>query len=47
MVLQHIIPTKIMEAVDITVDTTIFPDKEDAVLNAEEICKATMMVGKQ
>ena len=37
MLMHHSIPTKIMEAVDITVDTSIFAEEEDAVLNKEEI----------
>ena len=45
MLLHHSIPTKIIEAVYITADRTIFLAKEDAVLNAKEIGELAVMVG--
>ena len=45
MLLHHSIPTKIVEAVDITENTTIFVVEEDAVLNAEEIGDVSEVVG--
>ena len=44
MLLHHIIPTNFMEAMDITVDTTIFAAEEDKVLNAKEIGEVTVVV---
>ena len=35
MLLHHSIPNKFMEAIYITVDTTIFADEKDAVPNLE------------
>ena len=44
MMMHHSITTKIMEAVDITVDAKCFAEEEDAVLNAEEIGEVDVVV---
>ena len=46
MLLHHSIPTNLMEAMNITVVTTIFAAEEDAGLNAEEIGKVAVVVRK-
>ena len=45
MMLHHCIPTKIMEAVDITVETTVSASGEDMVLNAKKIGEVAVVVG--
>ena len=46
MLIHYSIPTNIMEAMYITVDTKKITAKEDAVLNAKEIGELAMVVGE-
>ena len=47
MLLHHIIPTKMLEVVDITADKIIFSDEEDTVPNIDEVGEVSMLFRDQ